>query len=368
MHRGQQPHLHAAAGSHPSHIQQQQRSSSPPRARAREAPGSARPVHFRVIDRVHHRIAQPEVETEDDAPGPAARHDSLEAIERRSVSSPTTTLARAEAERRQRGLRSRSRHPPASGRRGRAAPDREPASLRCRPGSRRGRRRSTRRAPRARGRPDAGPAGSPVTPGVSTESPARSGRGRPRRPARPGLRLRSSTGMSCMTHSTRNSPRPSRRSPIFGWDIGGANTKAPESRPPMPLAIRRVVGAARDGARLRLAGSDAAPAGKRARRRPEAHAVTMTAELSQAFRTKREGVEFVLDAMAEAFPGRSRARVRSRAARSSSPRGQTRPLEVGAANWHAAARFVGRDGARLHAARHRAPPRPTSFRSSAASR
>ena len=32
------------------------------------------------------------------------------------------------------------------------------------------------------------------------------------------------------------------------------------------------------------------------------HAVTMTAELSQIFRTKREGVRFVLDAMESAFP------------------------------------------------------------------
>ena len=35
------------------------------------------------------------------------------------------------------------------------------------------------------------------------------------------------------------------------------------------------------------------------------HAVTMTAELSRAFRTKREGVGFVLDALEAAFPGGS---------------------------------------------------------------
>ena len=35
------------------------------------------------------------------------------------------------------------------------------------------------------------------------------------------------------------------------------------------------------------------------------HAVTMTAELSQRFRTKAEGVGFVLDALARAFPGAS---------------------------------------------------------------
>ena len=32
-------------------------------------------------------------------------------------------------------------------------------------------------------------------------------------------------------------------------------------------------------------------------------AVTMTAELSQMFRTKRDGVQFVLDAVVAAFPG-----------------------------------------------------------------
>ena len=39
------------------------------------------------------------------------------------------------------------------------------------------------------------------------------------------------------------------------------------------------------------------------------HAVTMTAELSQAFRTKREGVAFVLDALADGVPRRPAPRV-----------------------------------------------------------
>ena len=39
------------------------------------------------------------------------------------------------------------------------------------------------------------------------------------------------------------------------------------------------------------------------------HAVTMTAELSQAFRTKRQGVAFVLGALARAFPADPRARL-----------------------------------------------------------
>jgi uncharacterized hydantoinase/oxoprolinase family protein len=36
----------------------------------------------------------------------------------------------------------------------------------------------------------------------------------------------------------------------------------------------------------------------------DTHAVTMTAELSQMFRTKRAGVQFVLDAVVAAFPAR----------------------------------------------------------------
>ncbi len=77
--------------------------------------------------------------------------------------------------------------------------------------------------------------------------------------------------------------------------------------------------------------------------RPVAHAVTMTAELSRAFRTKREGVGFVLDAVAAAFPdvdamiygvdGRFRSPAEARA----------EPLAVAAANWAATARFVGRE-------------------------
>jgi len=69
--------------------------------------------------------------------------------------------------------------------------------------------------------------------------------------------------------------------------------------------------------------------------------VTMTAELSQAFRTKREGVEFVLDAMAAAFPGEpvSVYGIGGEFLDPADARG--RPLEIAAANWAATARFVG---------------------------
>ena len=74
------------------------------------------------------------------------------------------------------------------------------------------------------------------------------------------------------------------------------------------------------------------------------HAVTMTAELSQAFRTKREGVGFVLDAVATAFP-RDPVRVYTVDGRFvSSAEARGRPLEVGASNWVATATLVARDG------------------------
>ncbi len=131
---------------------------------------------------------------------------------------------------------------------------------------------------------------------------------------------------------------------MLGWDIGGVNTKASrveieEGRLSRPRALSAPLEMQRDSAALvptlrRLA---AALGGGTA-----AHAVTMTAELSQAFRTKREGVGFVLDALAEAFPGEP-LKIYGTGGRFLDPReARERPLEVDAANWAATARFVGR--------------------------
>src|SRR5262245_39426997 len=87
-----------------------------------------------------------------------------------------------------------------------------------------------------------------------------------------------------------------------GWDIGGVNSKAALVRDgrvvttcTRPFEIQRAPHALpallRDLASTLGAGHDAV------------HAVTMTAELSQMFLTKREGVGHVLDALASAFPG-----------------------------------------------------------------
>jgi (4-(4-[2-(gamma-L-glutamylamino)ethyl]phenoxymethyl)furan-2-yl)methanamine synthase len=130
-------------------------------------------------------------------------------------------------------------------------------------------------------------------------------------------------------------------SPTVGWDIGGVNTKvaraaggrvlaarsqpfelqrAPDALVPLLARLARDVGA-RDG---------------------EPHAVTMTAELSQMFRTKREGVRFVLDAVAAALPGAT-VRVFAVDGRWLAPDEAARePLAVAAANWAASARMVAR--------------------------
>jgi probable H4MPT-linked C1 transfer pathway protein len=139
-----------------------------------------------------------------------------------------------------------------------------------------------------------------------------------------------------MTHSTTT---------VVGWDIGGANTKAAlVEREAEGAAVSRALSESlemeRDSALLvptlrRLA---AALGGAAA-----AHAATMTAELSQAFRSKREGVNFVLDALGEAFPGQP-VKVYTVDGRFLDPEeARERPLEVAAANWAATARFVGQE-------------------------
>jgi probable H4MPT-linked C1 transfer pathway protein len=70
------------------------------------------------------------------------------------------------------------------------------------------------------------------------------------------------------------------------------------------------------------------------------HAVTMTAELSQAFRTKRDGVCFILDAIEETFPG-DRIQVYTVGGQFVSPQeARTNPLGAAASNWSATAHWV----------------------------
>jgi (4-(4-[2-(gamma-L-glutamylamino)ethyl]phenoxymethyl)furan-2-yl)methanamine synthase len=110
-------------------------------------------------------------------------------------------------------------------------------------------------------------------------------------------------------------------------DIGGANTKAAwcdGTTVSRPLEIWRD----REGlvAVLRQLG----PA--------DAVAVTMTAELSDAFRTKREGVAFVLDAVEEVFGDPRVLTTGGELISVAEARG--RPWDVAAANWVATALAV----------------------------
>jgi probable H4MPT-linked C1 transfer pathway protein len=121
-----------------------------------------------------------------------------------------------------------------------------------------------------------------------------------------------------------------------GWDIGGVNTKAARvDDGSVTAVVGRPYEIQRDPAALvpllremlrELGAADAAP-----------HAVTMTAELSQFFRTKREGVRFVLESVEAAFPGSS-MHVYTVDGRFLTPaEARDRPLLVAAANWAATA-------------------------------
>jgi probable H4MPT-linked C1 transfer pathway protein len=126
---------------------------------------------------------------------------------------------------------------------------------------------------------------------------------------------------------------------IMGWDVGGVNIKgarliagAPPKVALEPFELQRAPGC--------LSSTLTAVAQALGSNAEDHHAVTMTAELSQFFRTKREGVDFVLDAVESCFAsdrvhvfgtdGRFRPVVEAR----------LDPLQVAAANWVATARLV----------------------------
>jgi len=128
---------------------------------------------------------------------------------------------------------------------------------------------------------------------------------------------------------------------VLGWDIGGVNTKGARVAEARLVAARAVpYELQRDPAALapvlrRLASDVGAAPGDR-------HAVTMTAELSQLFRTKREGVGFVLDAVTAAFAPAC-VRVWTVDARWLTPaQARREPHAVAAANWAATAHLVAR--------------------------
>lgn len=130
----------------------------------------------------------------------------------------------------------------------------------------------------------------------------------------------------------------------IGWDMGGVNIKAVsfcrrkegsvESRVVVrPFEIWRERGRlpavlAEIGEALDAAGTNAM-------------AVTMTAELSDAFRTKREGVLFILDAMVRAFPENRIHPLNLSGDFVPLDEARLCPLDFAASNWVAGALYVG---------------------------
>jgi (4-(4-[2-(gamma-L-glutamylamino)ethyl]phenoxymethyl)furan-2-yl)methanamine synthase len=133
-----------------------------------------------------------------------------------------------------------------------------------------------------------------------------------------------------------------RNSGVVGWDIGGVNTKVARVEAGAVLAVlSQAYEIQRDPGALGPVVSELA-------RRVgftdgDRHAVTMTAELSQMFRTKRDGVAFVLDALSSSFPSSSVSvyTVDGRFLPPADARGE--PLAVAASNWAATARVVARE-------------------------
>lgn len=136
----------------------------------------------------------------------------------------------------------------------------------------------------------------------------------------------------------------SARPAVLGWDIGGVNTKAvrAEASDGAPRSLRPAATPfeiQRDPSGLSPVLTDLAA--RLDRKEGAVHAVTMTAELSQAFRTKREGVAFVLDAVEAAFPADEVWVFTTGGSFVSPGSARTRPWDVGASNWVATATLVG---------------------------
>jgi probable H4MPT-linked C1 transfer pathway protein len=121
-------------------------------------------------------------------------------------------------------------------------------------------------------------------------------------------------------------------------DIGGANTKAAWLQGASLRTVSRPFEVWRD--RAALSGVLREVAAAVAAGPAHAVAITMTAELSDAFRTKREGVAFVLGAAADALGDRPLSVLTTAGELVSMGEAQARPWDVAAANWMATALAV----------------------------
>ena len=133
--------------------------------------------------------------------------------------------------------------------------------------------------------------------------------------------------------------RPERRA--LGWDVGGAYVKAAIVEVAAGGRAVRTASRPFEIWRDKLALPDVLRALAAELPSPESVAVTMTAELSDVFRTKREGVGFVLDAVETV--SRAPVRVFTTAGDFVDPAtARARPLDAAASNWVATAMLVGR--------------------------
>jgi (4-(4-[2-(gamma-L-glutamylamino)ethyl]phenoxymethyl)furan-2-yl)methanamine synthase len=114
-------------------------------------------------------------------------------------------------------------------------------------------------------------------------------------------------------------------------DIGGANTKAAWLNGRSLRTVSRPFEVWRDRAALAAVLRDVAA--EVAAGPPRAAAITMTAELSDAFRTKREGVAFVLDAAQDALRDRPLSVLTTAGELVTVEAARARPWDVAAANW-----------------------------------
>jgi probable H4MPT-linked C1 transfer pathway protein len=138
-----------------------------------------------------------------------------------------------------------------------------------------------------------------------------------------------------MTGTTR---MPATATATLAVDVGGANTKAAWLEGELLRTVSRPFEVWRDRDRLaavlREVAAEVAPGPV------GAAAITMTAELSDAFRTKREGVSFVLDAAEAALGGRPLSVLTSAGELVPVETARARPWDVAAANWVATALAV----------------------------
>jgi probable H4MPT-linked C1 transfer pathway protein len=123
---------------------------------------------------------------------------------------------------------------------------------------------------------------------------------------------------------------------VIGLDVGGANTKAVWRDGDQRRVVSRPFEVWRDRDALAAVLREVvASLGE-----PEAVALTMTAELSDAFRTKREGVNFVLDAAEAALAGTRLVVLNTVGELLGAAQARKRPSEIAAANWMASALVV----------------------------